>query len=186
MPGFSNQAQSAELLAKPELFKDITGLEGTQKNAMKAFDTAVSAASAMGSQAAALARQAELSKTADKMVDRVGKALKNEMITPEQAEEITGSIIDGLNGKAEEVLVKLPVLGTYSATAPYDCPKSQRILEQGCQELAQRVAAPSYRQNPITRSLNALALLASGNREYLPLVRKEAQWAADYSADSFQ
>lgn len=92
-----------DLLAKPELFKDITGLEGTQKNAMKAFDTAVSAASAMGSQAAALARQAELSKTADKMVDRVGKALKNEMITPEQAEEITGSIIDGLNGKAEEI-----------------------------------------------------------------------------------
>jgi len=32
--------------------------------------------------------------------------------------------------------VKLPVLGTYSATAPYDCPKSRRILEQGCKVLA--------------------------------------------------
>ena len=82
--------------------------------------------------------------------------------------------------------MKLPVLGTYSATAPYDCPKSQRILEQGCKALAVRVADPSYRQNPITRSLNALALLASGNPEYLPLVRKEAQWAAEFSADSFQ
>ncbi|NQU26346.1 MAG: acetylesterase, partial [Candidatus Nealsonbacteria bacterium] len=96
------------------------------------------------------------------------------------------SLIRWRAGKTGSVVVKLPVLGTYSATAPYDCPKSQRILEQGCKALALRVAAPSYRQNPITRCLNALALLASGNPEYLPLVRKEAQWAADYSADSFQ
>jgi hypothetical protein len=96
------------------------------------------------------------------------------------------SLIRWRAGEAENVLVRLPILGTYSATAPYDCPKSQRILEQGCQALAQRVAAPSYRPNPITRSLNALALLASGNSEYLPVVKKEAQWAADFSADSFQ
>ena len=66
-------------------------------------------------------------------------------------------------GKTEEITVKLPVLGTYSATAPYDCPKSTRILEQGCKALAERVADPSYRADPIVRSLNALALLASGN-----------------------
>ncbi len=96
------------------------------------------------------------------------------------------SLIRWRAGEAENVVVKLPVLGSYSATAPYDCPKSTRILEQGCQALARRVAGPSYRQNPITRSLNALALLASGNAKYLPSVKKEAQWAADYSADSFQ
>jgi hypothetical protein len=96
------------------------------------------------------------------------------------------SLIRWRAGKTENVVVKVPVLGTYSTTAPYDCPKSQRILEQGCKALALRVADPSYRQNPITRSLNALALLASGNPDYLPLVRKEAKWAADYSAESFQ
>ena len=96
------------------------------------------------------------------------------------------SLIRWRGGKTEPVVVKLPVLGTYSATAPYDCPKSKRILEQGCKALAKRVADPSYRQNPITRSLNALALLASGNLEYLPLVKKEAKWAAGYSANSFQ
>ena len=48
------------------------------------------------------------------------------------------------------------------------------------------VADPSYRLNPIPRCLNALALLASGQPEYLPLVNKEAHWAADFSADSFQ
>ena len=95
------------------------------------------------------------------------------------------SLIRWRAGKTEEVVVKLPVLGTYSATAPYDCPKSQRILEQGCKALAQRIADPSYRPNAITRSLNALALLASGKDEYLPLVRKEAHWAAEFSADGF-
>jgi hypothetical protein len=89
-------------------------------------------------------------------------------------------------GRTENVVVRLPVLGTYSATAPYDCAKSQRILEQGCKTLAERIADPTYRANAIPRCLNALALLASGQDEYLPLVKREAQWAADFSADSFQ
>ena len=85
-------------------------------------------------------------------------------------------------GSSEEVVVKIPVLGTYSPTAPYDCPKSKRILEQGCRELAKRMEDPSYtrRLDPIPRSLNALALLASGQESYLPLIQKEAQWAASF------
>lgn len=93
-------------------------------------------------------------------------------------------------GQKEQVTLMLPVLGSYSATAPYDCPKSKRILEQGCQALAVLMADPAYsespNQDPITRSLNALALLASGNPEYLPLVKHEAEWAADFSSDSMQ
>lgn len=96
------------------------------------------------------------------------------------------SLLRWRGGKTETVTLKLPVLGTYSATAPYDCPKSKRILEQGCEVLAKQIMAPSYKQNPISRSLNALALLASGNPDYLPIVRKEVQWAAGYSANSFQ
>lgn len=96
------------------------------------------------------------------------------------------SLIRWRAGKEEVVQLEIPILGSYSSTAPYDCPKSQRILEQGCAALAKRVAAAGYRQNPITRSLNALALLASGNPDYIPLVRKEAEWAANYSANSFQ
>lgn len=90
-------------------------------------------------------------------------------------------------GKSDEAVVTLPVLGGYSATAPYDCAKSKRIFELGCKSLAQRMGGPNYTRslNPISRSLNALALLASGNKEYLPLIKKEAQWAADYSAEGF-
>ena len=89
-------------------------------------------------------------------------------------------------GNSEEVAVMLPVLGSYSATAPYDCPKSKRIFEQGCAALAVRVAKSSHNEDPIVRSCNALALLASGNHAFLPLVKKEAQWAADYSSSSMQ
>ncbi len=88
------------------------------------------------------------------------------------------------SGQTDEVVIPLPVLGTYSATAPFDCPKSKRIFEQGCALLAKRIAAPAYHPDPIIRSLNALALLASEKAEYLPLVRKEAQWASGFSVDS--
>ncbi len=94
------------------------------------------------------------------------------------------------DGKTADVALELQVLGSYSDTAPYECLKSKRILERGCKELAAIIGDPSYgdapNQDPIPRSLNALALLASGNPDYLPLVKKEAKWAASYSNDSFQ
>ncbi|HEX5790527.1 MAG TPA: DUF6288 domain-containing protein [Luteolibacter sp.] len=89
-------------------------------------------------------------------------------------------------GQAEDVTIQLPVLGTYSATAPYNCPKSKRILEQGCKALALRIADPKYNENPVSRSLNGLALLASGNAEYMPLIKKEADWAASYTTGGYQ
>jgi HEAT repeat protein len=90
-------------------------------------------------------------------------------------------------GKSEVVEIKLPVLGSYSATAPYACAKSKRIFDLGCASLVRRVGAADYAKgmNPIPRSLNALALLASGNKEFLPLLKKEAQWAADFTSTGF-
>lgn len=90
-------------------------------------------------------------------------------------------------GKTEEVVLELPVLGSYSPTAPFDCSKSKRILEQGCKAIAARMNAAGYgNQDPIPRSLNALALLASGDASYLPLIKKEAEWAAAFSSNSMQ
>jgi hypothetical protein len=45
------------------------------------------------------------------------------------------------------------------------------------------MADPSYAKqlDPIPRSLNALALLASGDPGYLPLIKQEAKWAASYT-----
>ncbi|HCN29925.1 MAG TPA: acetylesterase [Verrucomicrobiales bacterium] len=91
-------------------------------------------------------------------------------------------------GKTDTVELKLAVLGGYSATAPYDCAKSGRVFELGCASLAKRMAdEKNYTKqlNPIPRALNALALLASGDKEHLPLVKREAQWAADFTTDGY-
>ncbi|MEI6176841.1 MAG: DUF6288 domain-containing protein, partial [Verrucomicrobiota bacterium] len=91
-------------------------------------------------------------------------------------------------GKEEEVVLKIPVLGSYGRRAPYDCPKSALILKEGCKALAARMKEEDYpnTQNPITRSLNALALLASGERKYLPLIRREVEWANQYPSSKSQ
>ena len=91
------------------------------------------------------------------------------------------------DGKTKKMTLKLPVLGTYSSTAPYDCEKSQRIFELGCEALAERMNRPNYPRglNPIPRALNALALLASGEKRYLPLLKREARWAANMKVDQF-
>lgn len=91
-------------------------------------------------------------------------------------------------GAVDEVVLRLPVLGTYSATAPYDCPKSKRLFEQGCRDLARRMSDRSYTKNldAIPRSLNALALLSSGDPSYLPLIQKETEWAAKFKNDGMQ
>jgi len=72
-------------------------------------------------------------------------------------------------GKMQNVQLKLRVMGTYSDTAPYDCPKSKKILDEGCRYIA------AHMKGGIDGEINALALLASGNPEYRPLVRDYAR-----------
>ena len=91
------------------------------------------------------------------------------------------SLIRWREGKSETVIVPLAVLGGYSTTAPFDCPKSKLIFERGCEALARQTKANPDQGNPIIRSLNALALLSSGRPEYLPIIRRQVEWASHYS-----
>jgi hypothetical protein len=91
------------------------------------------------------------------------------------------TLIRWRKGSTSTAVLQLPVLGAYSSTAPFDCQKSQRIFEQGCAALAQKMKASPNERNGIIRPLNALALLASGREEYLPLVREQVEWASNYS-----
>ena len=72
-------------------------------------------------------------------------------------------------GKSEEVQIKLAVMGSYSATAPYNCPKSKKIFEQACKALVKEPLEESW-----NGAINGLALLATGNPEYLPKVKEFA------------
>ena len=78
------------------------------------------------------------------------------------------------DGQTAEVDLKLPALGAYSDTAPYNCPKSKAIFEQGCRLIAKN----GLKNVDIPIELNALALLASGNKEYHPLLKDYAKKVA--------
>ncbi|MCE9520452.1 MAG: DUF6288 domain-containing protein [Verrucomicrobia bacterium] len=89
------------------------------------------------------------------------------------AEEKTGILPLMLwrDGKKSNVELRLQVLGAYSATAPYDCPKSKAIFEQGCRLIAKK----GLEHSDIPDHLNALALLASGDMRYHPMLSAYAK-----------
>ena len=73
-------------------------------------------------------------------------------------------------GKIENVQLKLRVMGSYSETAPYGCPKSKLILDDAC-----RVLEREPLKEDLWGAINGLALLASGKPEYLPKVQALAR-----------
>ncbi len=72
-------------------------------------------------------------------------------------------------GKTENVTLPLNVMGSYGPTAPMDCRKSKRILDNGCKYIETNGIGRG-----ITGHIKALALLASGEKKYLPMVRDYA------------
>lgn len=81
-------------------------------------------------------------------------------------------------GKTQDVELKLAVLGTYSETAPWNCPKSKRIFEAACKALDKEPLREDW-AGPV----NGLALLATGNADYLPKVRELARKLAPQNLD---
>ncbi len=73
-------------------------------------------------------------------------------------------------GQVLDLALKLAVMGTYSETAPWDCAKSKRIFEKACEVLNQEKLAGGW-----TGSVQGLALLATGNPDYLPKLQELAR-----------
>jgi len=69
------------------------------------------------------------------------------------------------SGQTQQVTLKLKVMGSYSALSPYNCAKSQKILEAGCKHIAANM------QGGIQGTINALTLLASGKEAYADIVK---------------
>jgi hypothetical protein len=73
-------------------------------------------------------------------------------------------------GKTENVRIPLTVLGSYSDTAPYDCPKSKRIFSEACKILEKEPLKEDW-----SGAVTGLALLATGNPDYLPRLEAYAR-----------
>ncbi|MDB4417356.1 DUF6288 domain-containing protein [bacterium] len=72
-------------------------------------------------------------------------------------------------GKVKSVRIKLPVLGEYESTAPFNCAKSRKVLDAACDHIAANM------KGGIDGMVNALALLANGDRRHAGAVRDLAR-----------
>jgi HEAT repeat protein len=95
-----------------------------------------------------------------------------------EAKDGTLDLTISRGGKNQELSIKLGVMGTYSATAPWDCPKSKRIFEAACKVLENEELKADW-AGPV----QGLALLATGNPEYLPKVQQYARTLAAIEVD---
>ncbi|MFK7849728.1 MAG: DUF6288 domain-containing protein [Akkermansiaceae bacterium] len=77
------------------------------------------------------------------------------------------------DGKEGQVTLRLPVLGAYAKTAPFDCPKTSKIVDQAIGFLAESTPAEGY-SSGVGRPMAAALLLASEQAEYLDHVRRSA------------
>lgn len=105
-PDPTGLAAAMQLLGTPNLFKDITGLEGTQKNALEAFKGAMETAQFFGGKAADMVLQAKMAKDIDKSLRTIKNARDSGLITDKQAEELTQSAIRGMIGGGTEAPAK--------------------------------------------------------------------------------
>lgn len=85
------------------------------------------------------------------------------------------SLLRRRNGRTESVALKIGKLGAYSATAPYDCPKSERIVRNSASYIVNHLLPEKRIGMGVPRALNGLLLLACDNPVYLPEVRRYAR-----------
>jgi len=105
------------------------------------------------------------------------KNVRHEMadaIDEAEKEEAGGRLTLTLKG-GKKVTLKLEVLGSYSDTAPYDCPKSEKIIARAAEYLVKSGRADRGCLHP-----GLLGLMATGEQKYIDVVAKiiqDAKWA---------
>ncbi len=77
-------------------------------------------------------------------------------------------------GATEPVTLQIAVMGTYSDTAPWDCAKSERIIENALAYIERR-GTPIGGELGIQALVGSLGLLATGEERVLPRVREHVE-----------
>ena len=86
-------------------------------------------------------------------------------------------------GVVADVSISLPIMGAYTETAPYNCPKSAKIMAGAAKSLQQKVLKKGWGGGDGAGAISALALLATGNPEYLPMLQTYARSLAPKDLD---
>lgn len=94
------------------------------------------------------------------------------------------SILIWRKGDEKNITLKLKALGKYTKTSPFKCKKSDLILQSGCVYIAKQMKN-DFQDHMVTKEkssntwlimncVNNLALMASGDEQYLDLVKNHA------------
>ena len=117
------------------------------------------------------------------------KAL-SQAITEAEKEKKGGKLVLNIwrKGKTLPVTINLPVMGSYSSTSPYKCPKTERIINNAVTSIIQKesLAPLKRRRNMLTASLDGLGLLATGDQKHWKLVGNFVKMMDSKSIDDYK
>jgi hypothetical protein len=97
-PDPTGLAAAFNLLSRPDLFRDITGLDQTQKNAIAAFQASMEGAKFIAEQAANLKKQEMMNKNVGRNLQTIDRANKTGQIDDNQANKLSYDALKGLVG----------------------------------------------------------------------------------------
>jgi hypothetical protein len=89
-----------------------------------------------------------------------------------------------VSGKTMPVTLVLPLKGSYSATAPWDCEKTKKIIDEAAQRIVKCGFSKTTRSGDdravggVMNYVDALGLLATGEDKYLPVLQDYARTVA--------
>ncbi len=73
--------------------------------------------------------------------------------------------------------------GTYSPTYPFNCPKSQKILDELLEYIVSQQADNGSFGDPVQNTFSTLALLGSGDSKYIPAIEKNLTYIIEIIGD---
>ncbi|MEV0387473.1 hypothetical protein [Nonomuraea sp. NPDC050643] len=121
--------EALKVLAQGNLFKDITGLTETQKNALAAFKGALDTAQFFGKQAADLAKQHNLGRSVDRTLAQIQQARTDGLLSPDQAQNLAVSALRALVGRPQQ-----------GDAPPADDPAVKKVIDAAAQADQAQVA----------------------------------------------
>lgn len=91
-----------KVLAQKDLFKDVTGLEGNQANAIQAFQRAMQTANSFGKMAAAGAKASFTNRQSENVMKKVNEAVKNGDMSKEDGKAVIAKMLGQMKGDTGE------------------------------------------------------------------------------------
>lgn len=92
--------QAMEILGRSDIFREASGLAGTQRNALAAFQGVMDTAKSFGGMAAQLAQQQEMGRNIDRSLEQIKSAQASGMLTQQQAQDLAHAALQSLAGEA--------------------------------------------------------------------------------------